>query len=351
MNQRSAHIVPITLSILTLLIGLFLVLTGCGRKTPPVPPETTLPKTINDLHQQLNENGVTLTWTAPSRTIQGDRLEHIDGFELMRAIVPDDDYCEGCPINFGRPIKIKAGKSQPGDTMHYHETVLRPGHRYFYKVRTKLGWYHAGADSNIVSFAWNTLISAPTNLAASTGDRRITLAWKAPTTLIDNSKLSEELHYQIFRSVAGDEPAPVGSPIDTTTFTDLAVENNTTYIYNVQPLSKNSVGLMSKPVSVNSRDQTPPAPPSDLIAVQTQDGIKILWQQPNDPDLSGYRIYRRMDNENKTTMIGEAKKGVLMFLDTTALAPAVWYYSVSAIDDAEPANESKHLNEIKFTTK
>jgi len=339
---------PATILPIALLLVISLLITGCGRKTPPVPPETVLPTPISDLRQQLDEHGVTLIWTAPSRTVQGDKLARIDGFELLRAVVGEDDYCEGCPINFGRPIKISPDEILPGDKVRYREAVLRPGYHYFYKVRTKLGWYYASDDSNIISFAWNTLISPDTNITAMAGDRKITLSWQAPTTLIDRTPITDTLRHQIYRSVAGAEFVPLGPPVATNTFTDVSVQNGTRYFYKVQPLSKNSVGMMSASAQGRPRDLTPPAPPRDVTAVRSPTGIKILWQQTAESDLAGYRIYRRRGDKSEPTLIGKVRGGVLMFLDTTPTSPATWYYSVTAYDSASPANESSSFNEAEL---
>ena len=293
-----------------------------------------LPTVINDLRQHLDEHGVTLTWTAPTRTVQGDKLGKIDGFELLRSVVSEEDYCEGCPIKFGRPIKITPDEALPGSKIQY---------------RTKLGWYHASGGSNIVSFVWSTLISPPAGLTAIAGDRKITLSWQAPTTLIDGTRLKENLRYQIYRSVAGAELTPLGSPITKTTFADVSVQNGKRYFYKVQPLnSKNSVGMMSASAQGRPHDLTPPSPPRDVTAVQTPAGIKILWQQTVEPDLAGYRIYRRRSNESKATLVGKVTGGAIMFLDTTVITPATWFYSVTAYDYAEPANESGSFNEAEL---
>ena len=344
MKQPVAPILSVALVLVPLS-----ALSGCGRKTPPVPPQTVLPTPISDLRQQLDEHGVTLTWTAPSRTVQGDRLPRIDGFELLRAVVAEDDYCEGCPINFGRPIKISPDETLPGDTVRYREAVLRPGYHYFYKIRTKLGWYYASDDSNIVSFAWNTLLSPATNLAAVAGDRKITLSWQPPTTLIDNTPITGNLRHQIFRSDAGAEFIPLGPPVAANSFTDVSVQNGIRYFYKVQPLSKNAVGMMSASTQARPRDMTPPTPPRDVTAVLTPDGIKVLWQQTTETDLAGYRIYRRRSDEKTATLVGKVRNGVMMYLDTTPITPATWYYSVTAYDYAEPANESDSFNEAELT--
>ncbi|MDH5297928.1 MAG: hypothetical protein OEV91_02820 [Desulfobulbaceae bacterium] len=323
------------------LLSILLLTSSCGRKTTPVPPQTVLPAPISDLRHQLDEHGVTLVWSAPTRTVQGAKLAAIDGFELLRAVVAADEYCEGCPIPFGTPIEISGEGVAPGASVQYTEAVLRPGYRYFYKVRTKLGWYHAGGPSNTVSFAWNTLILAPVDVKAAAGDRTISISWLPPATLIDGSPITSPLRYRIFRSESGADFVRIGQEVTSSSFKDDAVRNDKRYFYKVQALTAEAVGMLSKEAVAVARDMTPPAPPQHVTAVKTGKGVKILWQAASESDLAGYRIYRRANTASKPRLLGEAKGGTQSFIDTTPLTGATtWYYSVTAFDQSEPANES-----------
>ena len=345
MNRATIH-----LRALAGLAAVLLLFTGCGRKTPPVPPETVLPTPVSDLRYRLDEQGVTLTWTAPQRTVRGEKLAAIDGFELLRAVVADSDFCEGCPIPFGSPIEISGDNVAPGGQVHYTEAVLRPGYHYSYKVRTKLGWYSVSGGSNIVSFAWNTLIKPVADLTATAGDSTITLNWQPPASLIDESPITKPLRYQIFRSQEGAELAPLGPPTTATSYRDDTVVNGKRYFYQIQPQTADSVGMMSTAAAAQPRDLTPPAPPREVTVVQTEKGIKVLWAAGGDRDLAGYRIYRRAAAESTPKAIGKVAANALSYLDTTPTRGADrWYYSVSAYDQATPANESPRSGEAELT--
>lgn len=340
----------IRLRLLAALITVLLLFASCGRKTPPVPPDTVLPTPVSDLQYRLDEQGVTLTWTAPQRTVQGEKLAAIDGFELLRAVVDESDFCEGCPIPFGSPIEINGDNVAPGGKVHYTEAVLRPGYHYSYKVRTKLGWYHASASSNIVSFAWNTLIRPVADLTATAGDSSITLNWQPPTTLIDDSPIAKPLRYQIFRSQEGAELEPQGQPTTATSYRDVTVVNGRRYFYQIQAQTADAVGMMSNAAMALPHDLTPPAPPREITVVETDQGVKVLWTGSGNRDLGGYRIYRRSTAETSPLPIGKVAANALSYLDTNPTAGADrWYYSVSAYDQATPANESPRSGEAELT--
>lgn len=137
------------------------LLVGCGRKTLPVPPQGLLPAPISDLAYTPDADGVTLTWSYPMRLENGEPLDQVDGFELIRAVMPDEDDCAGCPIPFQRPEKIpaaslgEAGNRDGAVRVSYHLPLDRPGYRYTFKVRSfRSGVWRSSRDSNTVSFVW-----------------------------------------------------------------------------------------------------------------------------------------------------------------------------------------------------
>ena len=147
--------------------ALALLVTSCGYKTGLVPPQAMVPAQIKDLRYSLDEKGVTLAWSYPTRTTEGSGIFEIQTFELFRAAIPEKDYCPDCPVRFGPPLEIEGGPvtvDKKNVSARYHESLLRPNHRYFYKVRSQAGWRLTSKDSNIVSFRWNTLWMLPGTL-------------------------------------------------------------------------------------------------------------------------------------------------------------------------------------------
>ena len=146
------------LTAITMLLALTLM-PGCGKKTPLVPPQKLVPVAINDLRYFLDESGVSLKWTYPVEMENGDELSAIESFEVLRAEIPEEEYCEGCPIRFKKQGLIDGGPvpaSGENRTALYKEADLRDGYRYQYKVRSRTGWWYTSKDSNIISFTWRS---------------------------------------------------------------------------------------------------------------------------------------------------------------------------------------------------
>jgi uncharacterized protein len=128
------------------------LLASCGRKTMPVPPQEVVLTPVSDLRFQLDGQEVTLTWTAPGQGVGNSKLSKMAGFEILRAEIPEERYCAGCPLPFGAPISYSSNP-RPGETIRYQEKSLRPGHRYLYKVYTRYGWHQRSPASNMITFS------------------------------------------------------------------------------------------------------------------------------------------------------------------------------------------------------
>ncbi len=326
---------------------------GCGYKDRPVPPQQVIPRPITDLRYQLTDKGVTLFWSYPVQTITGGDISEISGFDVYRAVIPAEDYCDSCPIPFSRPIKLPGGAvpDKGRKTATYKATLLRPGNMYFFKVRSTAGWWATSKDSNIVSFLWNIPAMAPENLQARVDDGVITLSWQPVTRHRDGSPLSETVLYQVYRRMGGGAFQPLGKPVKKTEYVDTTPINGRKYFYKVQSLSVYEQATVgggeSKIVQASSVDRTPPAPPVGVRGVRTAKSIKVFWEPVNERDLKGYRVYRRLSGQKKIQLVGEVKAPYVMFTDQTPPTENVRiFYSVSSIDTQEPANESVRSPEV-----
>ncbi|HIJ79780.1 MAG: fibronectin type III domain-containing protein [Desulfobulbaceae bacterium] len=339
--------------LILLALASLLVLGACGKKTRPVPPDTVLPAPITDLRAKLDEKGVTLTWSFPTRTVQGERLPYrLDGFRLLRAVVAEKDYCAGCPVTFGPAIDIKGESGAEGEVT-YRETLLRPQHRYVYRVQSRAGWFVASADSNPVAVGWDTPLQAPRELAAEEGDQLLTLTWQPPAGLLDGTEVTDPVHYQILRSLNGEVFAEYGELVDGLSFVDRNVRNSTRYFYKIRAVrlhhETKAGGMATEPVVASPRDLQPPVPPQHVAVTAIEQGVKIYWEAVPETDLAGFHIYRRDPAKDKAEHVGEVGGASLSFIDKNLPnSSATWYYSVTAFDRARPANESSPSMEAIF---
>ncbi|MDP3479688.1 MAG: hypothetical protein Q8R88_07950 [Desulfoprunum sp.] len=332
-----------------LLIGAFLLFSeGCGFKNHPVPPDTVVPEAIKDLRFDADAKGVLLSWSFPIETIKGSNIEDLATFEIFRAEMPLKDYCGGCPIPFAEPLAQPGGVTKEDGKKRkavYELTSLRPGYKYFFKVRSRTSWFAESADSNIITFIWNVPAKAPEGLTAKAGNNQVVLNWQPATALQDGSPIDKPLQYQILRSTGGKEFEKIGVVERRTAFIDQNVANNQKYSYQVQSQLKIGreivSGGTSQAVSTLSTDLTPPAPPTGVTAVETDTGIKILWEKSPEEDLGSYKVYRRTAENSGPEVIGTVEPVYTIFVDKKATAGVRYYYSVTAVDKAKPANESE----------
>lgn len=326
---------------------------ACGRKTLPIPPYEAVPQAITDLQSHQDENQVTLTWTYPERTTVGSELPGLQSFLVLRAVVPERDYCSGCPVTFSSAVEVEAAKAITDPKRRqasYTETILRAGHRYLYRVQTKAGWRLVSDASNLVSFFWDSPALAPDALSGEAGDGQVRLSWQAVTKLVNSDTLGGPVLYQVYRGLSPESLAPVNDAVAATNYTDAGLSNGQVYYYQVRAVREVNgsrlVGLASHSVAVAPTDLTPPAPPRNLTGVLVAGGIKLLWERGSEKDLAGYRIFRRLPQETVPTMIGAVDRAAMSFVDQLPQAPEGCYWAISAFDKAVPANESALSKEL-----
>jgi len=74
------HLSPSVLFFGVLVSVAFLLVVSCGRKGPPRAPELAVPETIKDLKAEAGRGGIALTWSRPTRYLDGKSLDDLAGF-------------------------------------------------------------------------------------------------------------------------------------------------------------------------------------------------------------------------------------------------------------------------------
>jgi hypothetical protein len=119
------------LSLLELLSAVALaatLLTGCGVKSPPIPPERAVPERIVGLDAISQKKGVLLSWERPDETAGGGKLRDLGSFEVERAenTGPFEALVE-IPVT-------DQDRFQQQHKFSYLDAGAQVGHRYRYHV-------------------------------------------------------------------------------------------------------------------------------------------------------------------------------------------------------------------------
>jgi fibronectin type 3 domain-containing protein len=312
-----------------------------------------VPLPIDDLRYTIDEKGVQLAWTMPVKTVKGTDLSYISSFDVYRAVVPLADLCNNCPIPFGEPAEVGGGvttEQKQRKTAEYRTSLLRSGHKYFFKVRSRTSWWADSADSNIVSFVWHVPTSPPQGVTATPEGGGIKVDWLVVTSLLDGREAEGEIVYQVFRSEGGKEFEPLGAPVVRSNYTDTSVVPGQKYFYRVQSLLNyqgNMVnGGTSDIVSGIKADDTPLEKVAGVGAIKTKSGVKVFWNRSGDERVAGYRIYRRTAKQKQPELLAEVPPTNSLYVDASAPADGKVFYSVTAIDASNPVLESAPSDEV-----
>ena len=239
---------------------------------------------------------------------------------------------------------------------HYTDTGLTPNTAYAYTVRA----YDAASPANestltaAVSVTTppappigdSTPPTVPDNVTAiATSTTSIQISW-SPST--DASGIAE---YRVFREGTS---VPI-AVTQNTTFTDTQLSPNTTYTYFVTavdgatPSNESARSLAATATTgpgTTPGDTTPPTVPGRVRAdARSSTVIRIRWDRSRDQSgIAEYRIYR----DGGAAPVGTTTD--TEFLDTNLLANTAYQYTVTAVDRADPANESAHSEVVSATT-
>ncbi len=78
--------------------------------------------------------------------------------------------------------------------------------------------------------------------------------------------------------------------------------------------------------------------PVGLVAVSSESSVLLTWNDVEQDELSGYRVYRRESDQADFELLGEVV--VPSFTDAGVAAGTTYFYVVTALDDAAQVNES-----------
>ena len=101
-----------------------------------------------------------------------------------------------------------------------------------------------------------------------------------------------------------------------------------------------SVGPMSAEECVTPVDVFPPVPPSDLRLFWRSEATELSWRDSASTDVAGYHVYRSGPDGTGFQRLTESLVEQTSYTDAARDPRGAYRYAVTAVDGADPPNES-----------
>jgi hypothetical protein len=174
--------------------------------------------------------------------------------------------------------------------------------------------------------------AAPTNLtAAGVGNHAIALTWW------DRSGTEDGFEVQRATAVGGPYVVVGNVPVNTTTYRDAGVADNTTYWYRVRATRDGGFSDFCDGASA-SADATVPAVPLGVEAIPY--GVREFFWQDNSSNETGFRVERSLDAGASWTTVATLGVNATGFIDYETVAEQRACYRVVAFNDVGDSQPS-----------
>ncbi|RRA48530.1 fibronectin type III domain-containing protein [Acidipila sp. EB88] len=343
-----------------------------------------LPLAVTDLAAMRIGDKVALHWTMPRRTTDRVVLQADQQVEICRAA-----GAEPCAV-FRVLLLAPGSQAQTTDQL---PAALQVGTNRLmhYEVRLKNHAQHDAGPSNLAFVPAGWAPPAIQSVQLANKAQGIAVSWEAPAEdsqamtapgavlrvrLLRHRLAAESATAPTKESTEAGVPQPTEQTLEAPehpaamaggkwtpdSIVDADAQQNRSYSYTVQLVEQLTLeghllemnGQPAETAALEARDTFAPAVPEDLAAVANATGkaIDLSWTAGPEPDLRGYRVYRRETDlaaqsaatSTPVLVSGPALVTVPSWSDTAAHPGVRYSYSVAAVDQS--GNESARSAEV-----
>ena len=346
--MRLRYSMQIRVAILCLMAA---ALTGCGVPGAPQPPSSGIPKFVGDLKAVRKGETVTLSWTSPTETTDGELIRKPGKMLVQRAVngrnITELKFQTIAEVPLEPTLKKERGEEATAkDTLN--DSLRSPNAEFAIYIVLAQG--NNGRSNGLPNRASIPLVqnaSAPTNVTAQPVPTGIQIKWDEAAPPANSTPLQTQYTYKIMRRLQGWNERVMVKQLAANSadkqFIDTGIEWEKSYQYWITPLTlwqsesrKGEIeGDDSAVVDVQAHDSFPPATPTGAQAVfspvQPNPFIDLTWTPNTDSDLAGYNIYRRSANTPLAKINTELVK-TPRYADPAIQPGYQYFYSVTAVD-------------------
>ncbi len=354
---------------------------ACGKKSEPLPPVPPLPSRTTDLKVEQQGETAELSFTFPSRRMDGSLLTDLDAVEIYRIAGPGASLtalppaaaaksgasADRAPISgqrrraeasrmrersfFESATKIAEVRSDlfpsatRGSQFLYHDSLAdilkseRETSELGYAVVTVRRNGLRSEISNVATIKPVLPPAAPENLLAIPEANRVCLSWQPPPP-----GKAEVLGYKVYRRrlEEDDYGRPLNSePSAGTDYADTTAAYGSVYVYTVTAVPKdhpNSEGPPAIQFGIRYDDVYPPPAVTRVDALPEQTLVRLHWSPVEAPDLAGYEVFRS-ENGGPERRLNDQPLTESSFVDSPVEVGKTYSYRVRSVDKAGNASE------------
>jgi hypothetical protein len=283
-----------------------LLIPACGKKGAPTLKSYEKPDAPTGLRAIHRESEIIVLWDFPR-----NKEASIKGFHLLK--LSDGDFQKLAFIeNAGRSFSIPDFKI---------------GLPCKYKVVSENLRGIISKDSDIIDIKPESPPAPPANISFRIEYNSLILTWDSA---------GEGVYYNIYRSDKKGTytMTPVNNkPVKENFFSDLFDIRKPIY-YTIRSLTGSLIrdeGPASAEITTDPAELVPSAPEA-LQAVAAKEHIYIIWKEPKETWVAGYRIYREVNKEEGFRLIGETRSPSFIDKENLSMKRS---YRVTAIGPAK----------------
>lgn len=323
------------------------LLSGCGKRTPPVPPTERVPQRAEISGTQRGDR-ILLTWTTPARNAGANSALNIDRIDVFRLAEPlgsplvlsEEEFSARSTLIATIPI----GADDFGRKQMVYEDVLSLAGQ---KARLRYAARYANRSGQKASFSnffliepAATVAQPPRSLESAQSQEALTLNWQPPAANIDGSSPANVIGYNVYRVEKGAERRLNAAPVSGSAYADRFFEFESKYVYFVRTVS---LGIDAEPVEsldsvridITPKDTFAPAAPAALTIAASPNQISIFFAVNTETDVVGYSIYRSTDRSlplGQWSLLTPKPIPVNTFQDPAVESGKTYFYCVTATD-------------------